>query len=243
MAYCSHTDTIIDSSAADEICLMCGQVLSDRLAYQELTTSTQENDCFVIVSNKEKKRTSFDYKDYVIEMSHRMHLYGGIIPSILKKYESCVTEKMTKNDKMDLASYCIYECLRENDTSRSIREISAISGISPKKIWKLEVKFGGAHNHVTASDLLRTNYSYLTLEYRDLKKMIKICINTPSSDFAPSTIAATMLYLCCKQKNIAHSMKNVADLLKTSTMSIYRYLRYLSSIDIDWKKELCKHEI
>ena len=222
MRDCHHLNTTICQTEGMQVCLDCSLVIADNLSYDEIYIKKETN---IATLQDVEAKISPTLKNFIHEICHRMNVYNIIIPIIIKKFMK-LQKRNKKFDENLVAAYCIYSSLKQEDCPRSMKTLSYHTGFSTKLIWSVERYFSERNQPLTAAAILSTYYTYLDFDYSDLQKMKKmIKSNSIDKDFAPSTVAGAIFYLYCKQNNNKkYNVKKIADLIHTSSMSIYRYV-------------------
>lgn len=229
---CSHNEIEICHTTGTEVCRICGLVVSENLSYSEC--------------HQEKFMESIDRKTYEIEdnniesfldkIAQRLNLSDYLCTLIHNLYKRLIHDMESipskQKQKQELIVYCVYITLRKENTPRSIRELVAVSDVLEKNVWKIEKYYAQKANVKTSKkilsprDVICTYYSYLNLEFLDLKEMLDMVVETPVKiSFSPTSIAGGILYLYSKKIGKKYSMKYIADLIHTTPMSIYRFIR------------------
>ena len=242
LSYCNHSDTILDSFSATEVCTSCGLVLNEALTYADLHPNhgwIQEMQgpgvpCGTFMDKIYKNKIiNSMYKpnceEFLIKVGNRLNLPRSTIQNALKRNRDLSAGKSRfKNEH--LLAYALYTTCKLENCPRSLVEISNVSAITTKSLRRIEKYFSLEKNNqrtksLSAKDLLYTFYPYLDLSFHDLKTILGMLENSSSSiQFSPSTIAAGLVYLYIS-KNIIKSctIKKISDIFQTTPMSIYRY--------------------
>lgn len=200
---CSHKNIIDDEREGSCVCTECGLVLEQQLFLPNL-----KNDYSKIRENENENETE------IKELLHRIHLPYS--------YSEKITKKCFKKPKKSIP-YILYKTLNENGCHVSIKQISAVSGVSNSKIYKNQ----GNEDVVISKpeEMLEKYCNYLGLDFNSytvIKEKIKKTLKTGHN---PLTIVAGNIYLHTKEKGIKVSMKHIARQLNISCISIQRYLK------------------
>ena len=242
LSNCNHSDTILDSYSATEICTSCGLVVNEALTYSELHPNCdwiqQAQDtgvsCGTFVDKKSKNKiinsvSKSKCEEFLIKIGDRLNLPCSTIQNTLKRNQDLLSGKYRfKNEH--LLAYALYTTCKLEKCPRSLVEISNVSSIRIKSLRKIEKYFSLQQNNqrtksLSPKDLLYTFYLYLDLTFNDLKKIFVMLENSSSSvQFSPSTIAAGLVYLYISENKIKScTIKKISDVFQTTPMSIYRY--------------------
>jgi transcription initiation factor TFIIIB Brf1 subunit/transcription initiation factor TFIIB len=125
-----------------------------------------------------------------------------------------------------LLSGIIYKTLIELKIPFTLNDISGVTGINKKKIFKDEKKKEELKNIVIidSSEILERVCSKLNLTFSDYT-LIKENIKKSNNGFNPSTVISAHIYMYCKDKKIKILMKDICDITGISCMSIKRYIK------------------
>lgn len=249
-SWCDHSDTILDSSSATEVCTICGLVLQESLNYVELHPNYSLAN--QIIMPKDKVGTFMDEKirkkiinsiskpncdEFLTKIGYRLNLPKSTIEHAFKRYQDLTCGKSGFH-KEHLLAYSLYTTCKLEKCPRSMVEISNVSAIPVKSLRKIEKCFALEKNNprtkpLCAKDLLYTFYPYLDLSFQDLKIIVGMLeTSNHSVKFSPATVAAGLVYIYSNQNNIKScTMKNISDIFQTTPMSIYRYKNYCIKIN------------
>ena len=125
--------------------------------------------------------------------------------------------------KKFLIPYFVYKTLSEIGFPVSIKDISAVSGISENDIYSMQE---------SEQSLILNPFSLLEkycklLGLSDYKTYSVIKENLPTIDTGhnPLTVIASTIYKYCKENSIKYSMKQIASTIGISSVSIQRYIK------------------
>jgi transcription initiation factor TFIIIB Brf1 subunit/transcription initiation factor TFIIB len=194
---------IIDEREGTYICTDCGLVLN-ALVYNEY--------------HPVEKMVDDENKQQVKEILERLHLPECFLNTILDNFNN--RQKHTKKTLM----FSIYQTLNELNFPISIKEISAVSGLSDVQIYDVQ-----AENEtilLKPDDLLEKYCKMLNFDYK-VYSLIKGSLPSDSkTGHNPLTIIGTAIYVYCKRNKVKYSMKHIANVCNISCVSIQRYLKY-----------------
>ena len=239
---CNHSDTILDSYSATEVCTSCGLVLNDALTYtdlhpnhgsmKEMTHSIYPCETYMDKKSKNKIIKSVskpNCEEFLTKIVNRLNLPYSTLQHALNRSQDISSGKSKLNHEHVLA-YALYITCKLENCPRSLIEISNVSNISIKNLRRIEKYFSLEKNNqrtksLSAKDLLYTFYPFLDLSFQDLKVILSMLENSSSSvQFSPSTEAAGLVYLYIrKNSNKSCTIKKISDVFQTTPMSIYRY--------------------
>ena len=138
---------------------------------------------------------------------------------IFENYKQIV--KKRKNHK-NLLSYTIYQTLNEIGYPISIKDISAVTGVSENLIYDMQ---NNAQSIILEPNSLLEKYcKILGLDFKSYS-VIKELLPQISTGHNPLTVIASNIYKYCKENNLKYSMKDIASTVGISPISIQRYLK------------------
>jgi len=192
---CPHLNQVIDEHEGTYICLDCSFVISEFFC--------QDKNLKLFKSDKWNDNETLEYLS-------RLNLPDG-----LKNHISNI-DSTSKNVSRATAVY-----LKSNklDSVVTLKEISSISGISPKQIAKNKTNILNK-NHLLDKycRLLDINF----LNYTVIKEKLNLC---EISGHNPLTVVASHIYKHSKENNLKLSMKKISNVFGISPISIQRYLK------------------
>lgn len=208
---CSHKNEITDTVSGDYICVDCGLIL-DRYFISNMVKSSP-----LEVTTKEK--------EYVLEILSRLNL-----PSIISDKVLLQMQPNTKKSEKEICRN-LYKTLTELEIPFSVRDISAVSGISCKKILALGKEANPKSCispcniiNIEVSDILERFCMKLGLGYQHYT-LIKKSINHKNSGFSPITVASAFIYLYCRKHFKSIKLKQITEVTGISCMSVHRFLK------------------
>ena len=242
-SYCNHSDTILDSSSATEVCTSCGLVLNGALTYTDLhpnyTWMQQMTDprvpCGTFMDKKSRNKIVNSIskpmgEEFLTKVGNRLNLPYSTIQHALHRSQDLSSVKSRRFHHEHLLAYALYTTCKLEKCPRSLVEISNISAITTKSLRRIEKYFSMEKNNqrtksLSAKDLLNTFYPYLDLSFQDLKIILSMLETSSSTvQFSPSTVAAGLVYLYVSKNGIKScTIKKISDIFQTTPMSIYRY--------------------
>jgi|LakMenE01Jun11ns_1017340.scaffolds.fasta_scaffold00735_3 transcription initiation factor TFIIIB Brf1 subunit/transcription initiation factor TFIIB len=205
---CGHENVIDDTREGCSVCTDCGLVLEDKIflpSYDE----TYFHPPFQTFENNQTKQE-------ITELLHRINLPNTYSTQISK---NCLKKKY----KTKSIPFVLYQTLNENGCPISLKEISAVSGLTNSEIYK--------HQDNNDAIILRPEEmleKYCTIlklnfkEYSVIKENIKGSLKTGHNNL---TIIGANIYLYGKQNNLKLSIKLIAKTLNISCISIQRYIK------------------
>jgi len=205
---CKHVRRIDDMREGTEVCIDCGLVLNDKIFVHHEINFNQDTE-------------NSNVKSEIIEMLERLNLPKAYLENIEKTAASMINDdKVRKNITTVLAS-SMYKTINKDNVPISIKDVSAVSGISEKKILDLDKSI-----HILDSEnvlekyckLNNLNYKNYTVIKENLKKYKVLGHN-------PLTLVGAVIYMHCKKNKIKTSMKSISLTLGISTISIQRFIK------------------
>jgi transcription initiation factor TFIIIB Brf1 subunit/transcription initiation factor TFIIB len=192
---CSHINQVIDEHEGTYICLDCSFVISEYFHQDQ---------------NYEHSKTDKWNDNETLEYLSRLNLPDGL------KHHISNIDLTNKNISRATAVY-----LKSNklDSVVTLKEISSISGVSPKQIAKNET------NILNKKHLLDKYCKLLDIKFSDytvIKEKLKL---SEISGHNPLTVVASYIYQHSKENNLKLSMKKISNVFGISPISIQRYLK------------------
>lgn len=206
-SYCNHTNEILDYHTSEYICCDCGLV-KDKYYNYDLNTF---NENFSKISKEEKI--------FVDDLLEKLNITEGNISKYI--YEKICKEKKQNPLKKIFMPSIIYESLDELNINIPINDLSFLSNVSSKKIFKNQKK--PIIN--TAFNNLESYCKNLNLTYKDyslIKEKLPAIILTGHN---PLTILGGVIYMYSKENKLKIDLKDISKTLNVSIISIKRYLK------------------
>ena len=207
---CSHEYIIDDEREGCSVCTECGLVLEEKLflpGYNE----KNHNETFHDMSFK-----NIEKKKEIKELLHRINL-----PDV---FTSQVSKKSVQHSKKSIP-YLLYKTLNENGCPVSMKEISAVSGLTNCEIYKHQEK---NEIIIMKPELMLEKYcKILNLNFNAYSLIKKQMNELSKTGHSPLTIIGANIYLYIKTNNLKIPMKLVARTLNISCISIQRYLKQI----------------
>lgn len=204
---CQHMNEIVDEREGTIICSDCGLVISNFYLSQP---QPQHINIPGFSSVQEE----------ISELLERLNLPQCFSEDI---YNNLQNSKKVNSRKKGLIPYFVYKTLSEIGFPVSIKDISAVSGISENNIYSMQE---------SEKTLILNPYSLLEkyckkLGINDFKTYSLIKENLPTIDTGhnPLTIIASTIYKYCKENGLKYSMKQIASSIGISSVSIQRYIK------------------
>ena len=244
---CEHTSTIDDDRQGDVVCLDCGLVLDKIYRYESFSSlcsplteeysSLNKDSCNKSPLNIQKNKYLNEDTALLITLCDRLHLNDKIRSSILDEWKKIKdwllsSKKKYETDFKALVVMAIYEGLIKEKVPRPISHLCQDVGIQPKSVWiwiklykedarKISSYKPGVFNTV---DMLEYFLQPLNLNFKELQAVKKkVIFHQNCTSFAPRTLAGACVYVFLKETTIKNiSMKDIANILGISVMSLYR---------------------
>lgn len=200
---CSHLSVYDDEKEGHSVCLNCGLVL------QQLFTFSHFN---------EEKEYSFEEK-FLQDVCKENNLAGNI-PQ--KAYELWTLHfpEMRKSHFFYYASlaFCLYEALLYADLTHSLTEISRMTGVTPKKIKKLESQMKYNNNYFQKPIHFIERYGkILYIPFFHIKIMTNIALHLIDFHYIkPQCVSAMIIYLYCQENDLDYSLKDICSVCQVS---------------------------
>lgn len=197
---CSHINQVDDVREGMTVCTDCGLVISDKYFLQSDYIPKNEG----------------SEKDGIKDMLEKINIPNCYISDILKNYNA-----ETKKEAKKLP-YIIYQTLNQKDCAISIKDISNVTGIADKKLYKMQ-----KNDQVIILKPSKLLEKYCTMFNFNFKTYSVIKEKIPekfTSGHNPLTIIAAHIYAYSRDNKLKLSMKKIAHLIQISPVSIQRYL-------------------
>jgi transcription initiation factor TFIIIB Brf1 subunit/transcription initiation factor TFIIB len=206
---CQHLNEIVDEREGTIICYDCGLVISSVYFSQPQPQQTFIN-----------SGVYSGVHDEIKEFLERLHLPQCFSDDI---YNNLQISNKINSRKKGLIPYFVYKTLNEIGFPISIKDISAVSGMTENDIYSMQED---------EKSLILNPYSLLEkyckiLGLNDFKTYSVIKENLPTIETGhnPLTVIASTIYKYCKQNGLKFSMKHIASTVGISSVSIQRYIR------------------
>ena len=195
---------VVDEREGTVVCVDCGLVLSQYYVSQANTNFCGGN--FMVEEIKE-----------VLE---RLNLPQFFSEDIFNKIK---LSKKENTKKKSLVPYFVYKTLSELGFPVSIKDISAVSGVSENDIYNMQES---EKSLILSPFSLLEKYCKL-LGLNDFKtySLIKETLPTTDTGHNPLTVIASTIYKYCKKTGLKYSMKQIASTVGISSVSIQRYIK------------------
>ena len=223
---CPHINQVIDEAEGSEVCTDCGLVLSNNLFVDDRCGIQKKIPIHINYIDK--------YHDIMQETCAKMHISSAYADKAYMLFKKQRTEKNKMlNDHDALAAYCIYVVLKNEDAHRSIRQISAYTDVSMKRLWLIEKVYGRLSEPINTRQIIGAYYHYFDLCYKDLKVLQTAVDLFSERDYTPNTLAASLIYVYCSLLKVKCPLNKAADVFNISTMSIHRCVKYLKCKNVN----------
>jgi transcription initiation factor TFIIIB Brf1 subunit/transcription initiation factor TFIIB len=159
---------------------------------------------------------------------------GDYAISIMKTTVNLNTnKKINSNRKIEaIAAYAVYAAGVKMNCPRQMEEIANSFNITVRQIWEVQKLMAHTGNapEVKAVDYVNRYCSLLELEYPDCLVIIKLasCVKLKKKvgSIKSSCLIAVIIYLYCKEKNIALPLKKILQVCGgISATSVFRAIR------------------
>lgn len=222
---CSHSNTIDDEIDGSCVCIECGLVLEQlyfhSYKFKEKDVCTEESelnaDSKILVFLKDICENAFVVESFVhYSFSYFLQLKKD--PAILaKKFKS-----------EEVASYALYETLSRHNVPHTAKEIEHFTGTSCKLLWAIENCLHVTETLNNPQDFAERYCTLLNLDWYNMKMIKGISGNMFGlGDIRPSCVIAAVIFLYCKENNIAMTMKKVCEVCDVSTGNMYKIIKRL----------------
>lgn len=195
---------VVDEREGDVVCMDCGLVLSQYYVTQANTSFSGGN--FLVEEIK--------------EFLERLHFPQMFSEDVLRNIKLA---KKENTKKRSLVPYFVYKTLNELGFPISIKDISAVSGVSENDIYNIQE----SNQSLTLSPYALLEKYCKLLGLNDFKtySVIKETLPTTDTGHNPLTVIASTIYKHCKENGLKYSMKQIASTVGISSVSIQRYIK------------------
>lgn len=202
---CQHLNEIIDQRGGAIVCTDCGLVVSD----------------FFIDNSSVNIET--ETNEYVLEILSRLQMPDFFKNDILLNLNKIDVKNRRKENAI---AFVIYKTLNDLGCGVSIKEISSVTGFTDSQIYNFQT----SNDCVILNPLIQLEKYCIILGLpKNSHSVIKGTIKSNRTGHNPTTVLATAIYKYCKTNHCGISMKNIADTLNISCVSIQRYLKFKKS--------------
>ena len=214
---CQHDSTLLDTSAGDEICVNCGQILIEKVI-NGIDYPLHG------ISEREETQASLDsLEDYVSTLLNRAHLPPCFSHDVIQLYQA---KASGYNDVLMVV--CLGEILNNQGVPFSLKELSDLSGVGIRKLTSVQKKyFPFTHRPIKPSQMINRLGAKLGLNRRhcmklqtwleDLEKRLCFTKN-------PLSVCAAILWRYNELQSLHLSFKMVSKICQVSDISIRRAL-------------------
>ena len=228
---CSHANTIDDHRTGDVLCIQCGLVLQERIAFESPTKFG--------VSEKSNQKLATD----IAVNSYHLMLINFCFNAGLPLKLACTAYELYKRTRKEQDLVLIsnstrnhlfasmYVTLHNNGSSFTLRELSAHCNIDLPTLTRLTRTIFDKHMNIEtypmASNIIERLCANLQIERR---KSIEIVQNVQDFEIEhslglnPATIAAAFVHLYVKKEKIDLKLKTICEMVGISTVSVKRFL-------------------
>ena len=206
---CDNPTPIIDQHEGSEVCCNCGLVLNSVMCHNSMNNNNRDE--------------LFNNNSIFIEYLHRLNA-----PSAL--YAECEEFLTNLPMKIEREALTLYIILLHQKIPRTLKEICSVTGSNTNNLWKSLAdyqKLSGDISIIHPIDLTERVCSIIGLSFQHSiqikKKVLSTYNNFPNHH--PSSNVGMNIYTHCKEQKIKLSIKEIAEHLGISVISIQRLLK------------------
>lgn len=218
---CLHTRTYDDEREGEEVCCLCGLVLTK--LYQVPSPIDAAD---TLIPQSKIRRIPFTF---IHDVCENAHMSKNIATHACNYFRKIRLEEQCKVFKSDaLAAFAIYNALNELETPRTAEEVERYSGIPVKLLWQIAgcLTITNVKNNPT---LFVDHFcSQLDLEYYDAN-IIRVIVGNMFGfgDVRPACLIAAVIRLYCLEKKRDISVRTICRACNISVTSVYRIIRMM----------------
>lgn len=205
---CKHINQVVCEREGNIVCTDCCLVISDHV-YLDKSDSFYTN---------QKHET----QNEILEILERLNISQTHAESVKKNMlKFCEEGKNNRKNSSDVLAASIYKTFNSDCNVLSIKDISAVSGVSKKKIAKIDKSI-----HILKSEHVLEKYCNLNnLDYKNYTVIKGELYKYKILGHNPLTLVGSVIYMHCKKNKIKTSMKNISQTLGISSISIQRFIK------------------
>lgn len=250
---CKHEHPVDDEREGNLVCTDCGLILGP--IYQNFIVKNDKNNGTHRNNKKEQIITTLleasslpnNLEGETIELEvlcNKLQLYSVTKSQVFQKWElikkwfldNKLKDRKNPHFKKGLIVMVIYQTLIELDIPRPMSHLCQDAGIVPKYVWywiKLYHRTKDQKHKVTIlkpSSMSEYFFKPLNLSYKEIQEINKLVEDNDILSYAPKTLLAACAYTFLRKNNKqSFSVKNLANLLGVSVMSVYRCIKALKN--------------
>ena len=246
---CDHQSQIEDVRQGDLVCGDCGLVLDKIYLHEPIKTNFCSEKYLQNEGNINSQQTNainrrdlfYTGDDLLITLFDKLHLSENTRNSILQFWEKIKRWRFERKKKHKLSLeglvvMAVYEGLIQEKIPRPMSHLCQDAGLKPKTVWRL-IKLYKQDNLSSCkistkvfktSNMLEYFLQPLHLNFLELESIKQKVKNYKNYSYAPKTLAAACAYVFLKEtRSTPISIKNTANILGVSVMSLYRCYKKL----------------
>lgn len=219
---CKHINTVVDEREGSIICSDCALVTSEHLFLCSNVTSsfTQQykTENYNVTSSLSQQ---YKTENEILEILERLNLSSTYAENVKKNMRKISIKRNNRSISNDVLAASIFKTFNSEKNTLSIGDVSAVSGVSKKKIAKLDKSI-----HILKSEHILEKYCCLNnLDYKNYTVIKEELYKYKVLGHNPLTLVGSLIYMHCKRNKIKNSMKNISQTLNISPISIQRFLK------------------
>ncbi len=210
---CQHDQDCIyeDHKLGEEICVLCGQVLAERLPELSFSGHTDIQD---VPRVQEDKAGSL-----IKDITDRGNFTLGVAETCEDIYTSLKSQGLFKFTPIpNLVAYSFYVSCFEHNVPRTMGEISGLTGVPSSKLWQLEKRDTGQLRRCLPSEVVERFASHFEFSYKEIREMQKNLLKIEQKLTSKSVKSVTAAMILCYLK---HTSKYVAKKYNTQFLDVF----------------------
>ena len=217
---CPHLNQVENFENSFSVCTDCGLEVEQIFSHPPLTAVDRQwlfDESFF----KTFKDKQFDFIENCI---HRDQLPDSCTYEIYDFYLKLKSEHKQKTNLNEVAALAIYTWKRKNTVvGLNLDDVSSITHIDKKKIFKCESKKSGKIKYNTPKSIIATTpIEQLDLSYKDMLIIKSVCSKFKGNDCNPKSIAAALVQIYCSLEGKKITNNKIIETFNICNMTLYR---------------------
>lgn len=217
---CPHLNQVENFENSFSVCTDCGLEVEQIFSHPPLTAVDRQRlfDESFFKTFKDKQY------DFIENCVHRDKLPDSCTYEIYDFYLKLKSKHKQKSNLNEVAAVAIYTWKKENKVvGLNVDDVSTITHIDKKKIYKCEAKKSGKIKYNTPKSIIATApIEALGLKYKDMLIIKSICSKFKGNDCNPKSIAAALVHIYCSLEGKKITNSKIIEAFNICNMTLYR---------------------